>query len=75
MCNTQNHQNRIRIICKPGPDLFMAVWLSRQNHKEIMKINISAIHMTTVIQYCMTAKKYNRQQPKMTTYNSLEYAS
>ena len=26
------HQYRVRIIYKPGPDLFMADWLSRHNH-------------------------------------------
>ena len=40
----------------PGPDLFIAYWLSRQNHKknkdtEIphMQVNIDAIQMTTNI--------------------------
>ena len=28
------NQYRVRIIYKPGPDLFIADWLSRQNHKE-----------------------------------------
>ena len=28
------HQYRARIIYKPGPDLFRADWLSRQNHME-----------------------------------------
>ena len=61
------HQYRVRIIYKHGPDQFIGDWLSRQNHKENkyneipgMKINTNAVHMTTDIPNCMTAKKYNR---------------
>ena len=28
------HQYHIQIIYKPGPQIFIADWLSRQNHKE-----------------------------------------
>ena len=28
------HQYHVKIINKPGPDLFMVDWLSRHNHKE-----------------------------------------
>ena len=28
------HLYRVRIIYKPGPDLFIVDWLSRQNHSE-----------------------------------------
>ena len=58
------HQYRVRIIYKPGPDLFMADWLSRYNHnaskaKEItgMQISINAIQSTTNILDCMTVSE------------------
>ena len=50
------HQYRVRIIYKPGPDVFIADWLSRQNHKENrdkeipdMQLNVDAIQTTTNI--------------------------
>ena len=55
------HQYRVRIINKPGPDLFIADWLSRQKHKEnkndeipSRKINTDAIHIMTDTPNCMT---------------------
>ena len=70
------HQYRVRIIYKPGLDLFIADWLSRQNHKESkdaeipdMQLNIDAIQ-TTNIPDCMTIHDYNRQHCKPITYNS-----
>ena len=61
---TQNsakiHQYIVIIIYKPGPDLFIADWLSRQNHKESkdaeisgMQLNIDAKQTTTSFQDCM----------------------
>ena len=57
------HQYRVRIIYKPGPALFIADWLSRQNYKENkdaeipgMQLNIDAIQ-TTNIPDCMTIKQ------------------
>ena len=50
------HQYRVRIIYKPGLDLFIANWLSRQNHTENkdeeipdMPLNIDAIQTMTNI--------------------------
>ena len=47
------HEYRVRIIYKPGLDLFRVDWLSRQNHKENkdreipgMKVNIDTIQTT-----------------------------
>ena len=58
------HQYRVRIIYVSGLDLFIADWLTRQNHKENkdeevqgMNININAIHMITDISKCMTAQE------------------
>ena len=55
------HQYRVRVIYKPGPDLFMADWLSQHNHnenkdKEIigMQISINTIQSTTNIPEHMT---------------------
>ena len=58
------HQYRVSFIYKPGLDLFIVVWLSRQNHKvnkgtQIlgMQLNIDAIQTTTNIPDCMTIHK------------------
>ena len=55
------YQYRVRIIYKSGPDLFIADWLSRQNHSDnkdedipSMQLSIIAIQMTTNIPQCMT---------------------
>ena len=60
-------QYRIRILCKPGKDLFIADWLSWQNHKEFkhwkipgMKISINAV---TDIQKFMSLQ--DMQQPTL----------
>ena len=37
------HQYRVRITCKPGLDLFMAYWLSRQNHNKNKDEEITGI--------------------------------
>ena len=54
------HQYRMRIISKPGSNIFMADWLSTQNHsknkdKEItgIQISINAIQSTTNIPECI----------------------
>ena len=58
------HQYRVRIIYKPGLDLFIADWLSRQNHKEnkdaeisSMQLSIDAIQTTTNIPDWMTIQQ------------------
>ena len=55
------HQYRMIIIYKPGPDLFIADWLSRQNHgknkdEEIpsMQLSINAIQIANNVPECMT---------------------
>ena len=57
-------QYRERIIYESVPDLFIADWLSRQNHKEgkdgkilDMKINIDAMRTRTDILNCMTIQQ------------------
>ena len=49
------------MICKPGLDLFIADWLSRQNNKDEeiagMDIKINAIYMTTDIPNCMNSQE------------------
>ena len=44
----------------PGPDLFIADWLSRQNHKEDkdqeiagMQVNVNTVETATNIPECM----------------------
>ena len=56
------HQYRVRFKYKPEPDLFIADWLSRQNHKENkdteipgMQLNMDSIKQLLPYQ---TAWKY-----------------
>ena len=58
------HQYRVRIIYKPGPDLIIADWHSRQNHKENkdeeicgMQFNADAIQTATSIPDCMMVQQ------------------
>ena len=58
------HQYNIRIICKPGPFLFIADWLSRNNHNKVKderdsgdELNITAIVVCLDISECMSAKE------------------
>ena len=61
----------MRIIYKPGPDLFMADWLSRHNHsenkdKEItgMQMGINMIESTTNVAEYMKYVSYKKQNLK-----------
>ena len=76
------HQNRVRIICKADPDLMIADWLSRQNHKENkneeitgMQVNINTVETTTNIPECMIIWNCNGKYHKTTTYNSWQNKS
>ena len=58
------HQHGGGILHKPGPDLIIADWLSRQSYKENkndeilgMKININAMDTAKVIPKCMTIQE------------------
>ena len=55
------HQYRVQIIYKPGPEIFIAVWLSQHNHEEgkdkpikEMDIRIDAIESVTDILECFS---------------------
>ena len=55
------HQYRVQIVYKPGPEIFIADWLSRHNHIEgkdkpikDMDIRIDAIQNVTDIPECMS---------------------
>ena len=57
----KTHQYRVRIIYKPGPEIFITDWLSRHNDKEgkdkpikDMDIGIDAIQSLTDILECMS---------------------
>ena len=61
------HQCSVRIIYKAGPGLFIADWLSRQNHKENkdaeiygMQLNIYPMQTTTNISDCMTLHEHQQ---------------
>ena len=54
------HQYQVRIIYKPGPELFIADWLSCHNHMENedeeicgMDIRVDAMQMSMNIPECM----------------------
>ena len=55
------HQYRVQIIHKPGPDIFIADWLSRHNHIEgkdkpikDMDIQVEAIQSATDMPECIS---------------------
>ena len=55
------HQYRVQIIYKPGPDIFIADWLSRHNHIEgkdkpikDMDIQVDAIQSATDVPECVS---------------------
>ena len=55
------HQYRVQIIYKPGPDIFIADWLSRHNHAERknqpikdMEIWVDIIQTSTDMQECLS---------------------
>ena len=55
------HQYRVQIIYKPGPEIFIADWLSRHNHVEgkdkpikDMDIQVDAIQNTTDLLECIS---------------------
>ena len=66
------HQYRVSELYKPGPDLLIADWLSRQNHKKKkqydvilgMKININAIDTATDIPKCMAIQEIQQAEIK-----------
>ena len=39
------HQYRVQIVYKPGPDIFIADWLSRHNHAERMDQPIKSMEV------------------------------
>ena len=75
-------QYRGSILHKPGPALFIADWLSRQNNKENeddeipgIKISITAIDTAMDIQKCMTIQEIQQKTIKMTIHNSSDNKS
>ena len=56
----KNHQYRAQILYKPGPEIFIADWLSCHNHKDKaepikdMDIRVDAIQSMTDISECMS---------------------
>ena len=64
-----------KIIYKPGPDLFISNWLSRQNNKEDqdeeivgMQVNVNSVETTTNIP-CLTIHELHH---KMALDNTLQ---
>ena len=57
----KTHQYRVQVIYKPGPDIFIADWLSRHNHMEGkdkpikgMELCIDIIQTTTDMPECLS---------------------
>ena len=62
------HQYRVNIMYKPGQDLFMADWLSRQKHKEDideeiegMQVKVNSIETSINIPECTTICKLQQE--------------
>ena len=58
------HKYRVTILYKPGPEIFIADWLSRQNHKENkdaaihgMDIRVDAIQASMNVPECMLVQQ------------------
>ena len=76
------HQYRVRIIYKPGPDLFIADWLSRQNHKENkdeeipgMPLNVDTIQTNTNIPDSMMIQHLQQATSQDDHHNSSKIIS
>ena len=68
------HQYRVGIIKNPGPDLLIAYWLSRQNHKENkdaeipgMQLILTPYKQVLIYQIASQYTSYNRQYHKIST--------
>ena len=80
--NTANNPQNTpiqRIIYKPGPDLFMADWLSRQNCEENKdeeitgrQANINTIQTTTNIPECMMIHELQQAMSQDNNLQQLE---
>ena len=60
----RRHQYGIRILCKPGPEIFIADWLSHQNCKENkdqakigMDVTVDAIQTSMNVPECMSVQQ------------------
>ena len=70
------HQYRVQILYKPGPELFIADWLSWHNLKEgtdepiqDMDIRVDAIQSTIDIPELCPYHRFNRQWCRMNIFN------
>ena len=61
MYSIKIHQYRVQILYKPGPEIFIADWLSQLNHKDgkdepigDMDIRVDAIQSATDIPECIS---------------------
>ena len=72
------HQYRVQIIYKPGPEIFLADWLSRHNHTEgkdkpIKGMEVQVDMIQTMRQTCQNVyqwQKYNRHHHWTITCNN-----
>ena len=60
----RTHQYRVRILYKPGPEIFIADWLSQHNHKENkdkaihrMDVEVNAVQTLTDVPECMSIQQ------------------
>ena len=64
------HQCKVKIIYKPGPDLFTTTLLSRQNDKEdkdeeiaSMQVKVNTVETATNIPECMMIYELQHETP------------
>ena len=71
------HQYRVQIIYKPGPEIFIADWLLRNNHVEgkekpikDMDIQVDVIQNSIDMPECISMAEIQQASSQMTTFNS-----
>ena len=74
------HQYKVQILYKPGPQIFIADWLSHHNHKEgndepiqDMDIRVDAIQSTTGIPQCMSILQIQQTMAQDEHLQGLKY--
>ena len=65
------HQYRAQVIYNPGPDIFIADWLSRHNHVEGkdqpikgMELRVDIIQTTTGMPECLSMTELQEASPQ-----------
>ena len=74
------HQYRVQVIYKPGPDIFIADWLSRHNHVEgkdqpikEMELWVDVIQTTTDMSECLSMTDLQQASSQDSHIKKLKY--